>query len=156
MEKKSEFSVWLSLSKSVPAALPPGEFLREILTKNSDCFLFFCFLVEWNRKGSTTFSSPVSPIAVSVSKTLWQTKPLYHSTAWIGVCSPSPTSSWHFYQSLTLERPPLAAGLILIILASPHSFFLLVSLLFFLVLQKSLITFSLISSALHPFTLFLL
>ena len=41
-------SVWLSLSDSVPAALPPGEFLREIQTKTSDCFSM-CFF-ERKRK----------------------------------------------------------------------------------------------------------
>lgn len=62
-----------------------------------------------------------------------------HSMNWCLLSKP------HFLLTLlsvtnTLKTHILAAGLILIILAFPHSFHLLVSLLFFLVLQKSLIS----------------
>lgn len=82
----------------------------------------------------TTSNPTVSPIVVSVSKALWQTKPLYHSAAWIG--QHELLSKSHFLLTLlsvtdTLKAHIFAIGLILIILASPQSFHLLDSLFSF-------------------------
>ena len=104
-------------------------------------------------------------LCISLSSQCWQDlvanqAPLsQRSVNWCSLSKP------HFLLTLlsvtdTLKAHILAAGLILIILAFPPFFHLVVSLLFFLVLQKSLISTSsfspssLISSALDPFRLF--
>lgn len=77
-------------------------------------------------------SSCRSPVVVGINEALCQSNPCYHSTAWICVCLPSPTSSWHVYQSLTLQKltslPPVWSPSLLLL---PQSFHLPFNLLLF-------------------------
>lgn len=74
-----------------------GERYWLILTVMS--VIFTMWVLDWKHI-QRNFLFPCL-IVVSTSNTLRQAKILYQSTAWIGVCSPSPACSWHFYPLLT-------------------------------------------------------